>query len=250
MFDHYSKLQSSVGNLRGAFSQAIIHDQQEIAMSLAAASSMGLFGVAGAAAASAAQSALQAAAAQGTASLSHIQAVTLWAEPSRDSSNRLRDRGHSWAYLNDEVLELRDLMVEVQGRGLNNEWTGEAKKQWQAFTDRQIAEHDRFEDAVVKVAPLMFEAGEVTDELLMGFVMAAEAVALPAKTIAARPPMPNPSGFGIGTRTPMVANLLSNTAARFSANQNGPWRPRTAAISAKIAASGNAMHASVAQGAL
>lgn len=250
MRDIYSDLQNRVTELRSTLTQAIMNDQQEITMSLSMASTMGLFGAAGTAAATAAQAALQVASAKGNAALSQIQIITAWAGQSKDSSNRMRDRGHSWAYLNDNVLELRDLMKKVQSRGINNEWSGEAKRQWQTFTDRQIDEHDRFEEAVVKVAPLMFDASDATDEFLMAFVMAAEAALLPGKTIASRPPMPNPAGFGIGSRTPMLAGLLAMCAAKFSANMNGPWRFQAAQISARLSAAGGAMRASMAQGSL
>ena len=250
MRDIYSDLQNRVTELRSTLTQAIMNDQQEITMSLSMASNMGLFGAAGTAAATAAQAALQVASAKGNAALSQIQFITAWAGQSKDSSSLMRDRGHSWAYLNDNVLELRDLMKKVQSRGINNEWSGEAKRQWQTFTDRQIDEHDRFEEAVVKVAPLMFDASDATDEFLMTFVMAAEATLRPGKTIASRPPMPNPAGFGIGTRTPMLAGLLATCAAKFSDNMHGPWRSQAARISAQLAAAGGAMKASIAQSGL
>lgn len=248
--DKFAQLEASVNELRALLPQAIANDQQEITMSLAMASSMGLFGAAGVATASVAQVVLQAASAQGNAALGQICAIKDWAGLSRESSSRMKDRGHSWAYLNDEVLELRDLMKEVQNRGINNEWSGEAKERWLAFTDRQIDEHDKFEKAVVKVAPLMFDASEVTDQLLMGLVMAVKGALLPGKPIALRPPMPNPAGLGIGTRTPMLAGLLTQCAAACSAIQNGPWRPRTMSIAASLSAAEGAMKASVARGAL
>lgn len=250
MRDIYSDLQNRVTELRSTLTQAIMNDQQEITMSLSMASGMGLFGMPGKAAAALAQAALQMASAKGNAALGQIQFITEWAGLSKESSSRLQDRGHSWAYVNDEVLELRDLMKKVQSRGINNGWSGEAKRQWQTFTDRQIDEHDKFEDAVVKIAPLMFDASDATDQLLMTFVMAAQTALLPGKTIASRPPMPNPAGFGIGTRTPVLAWLLSACATQFSANQNGPWRVQAAQISAQLAAAGGAMKASTAQSGL
>ncbi|WP_297748022.1 hypothetical protein [uncultured Tessaracoccus sp.] len=250
MRDIYSDLHNRVTELRSTLTQAILNDQQEITMSLSMASTMGLVGAAGTALATAAQAALQVASAKGNAALGQVEAITVWAGQSKESSSRMRDRGHSWADLNDNVLELRDLMKKVQSRGINNGWSGEAKRHWQTFTDRQIEEHDRFEEAVVKVAPLMFDASDATDQLLMAFMMAAQGALLPGKTIALRPPTPNPAGFGIGTRTPVFAGILSACAAQFSANLNGPWRVQAAQISVRLLEAGSAMRASSAQGAL
>lgn len=248
--DKFAKLDVRVNDLRALLPQAFANDLKEISMALTMASGMGLLGSAVATRASAAQFALHNASAQGNAALSQICAIKDWVGLSRESSSRMKDRGHSWAYLNDEVLELGDLMKEVQNRGINNDWSGEAKQQWLTFTNRQIDEHNQFEEALVKVAPLMFDASDVTDTLFEQFMTATNIAWLPGKPIALRPPMPNPAGLGIGTRTPMLAGFLNECAVSFAAIQNGSWRPQTMSIATRLSAAGAAMKASVARGAL
>ncbi len=220
----FADLQVRTKKLGSTLTKAIMNDQQEISMTLSLASNMGLSGAAATVAAAMAQTALRGATTKGNAALAQIHAITRWAEQSKDSSCRLKNRGQSWFNLSQDVGELLTLMKDVQRRGINNAWSGEAKQQWQAFTDRQIEEHSNFEEAVATVSPLLFDAGDLTDLLLGRFVLIAQVALLPGETIASRPPMPNPVGFGIGTRTSELAGLLSWCAAEFRRNQRGRWR--------------------------
>ena len=240
----FADLQKCTFELRGTLTQAIMNDRQEISMTLSMASKMGLSGAAATVAAALAQTAMHGATMKGKVALAQIHFITNWAEQSKDSSRRLRHRGQEWARLRAEVQELRDLMKEVQRRGINNEWSGDAKQQWQAFTDRQIKEHSKFQEAVSKVPPLLFDAGNATDTLLSAFVAVAQVALLSGTTIASRPPMPNPAGFGIGTRTPELASLLGWCADLFSNLQNGSWRGWAMGVSMRLALAGCDMRVS------
>lgn len=244
MREYYRDVENNVKQLETMLQTAFNNDRREIAMTLGAAAKLGLFGAAGAAAATAATAAVGTALAAAVAAMAQIKGIALWAKQSQHSPQLLFDSVDTWATLNDDVLDLRERMEDVQRRGMNNQWTGEAKEKWKQFTDRQIAEQRRFEDAVVKVAPLLSDAKKVTENLLMQLSLAAREAHSRGMSIAQRPPAPNPFGLGIGIRTPLVCIILAACAIRFAFLRLGAWIPRTMEITGQLASRGALIKAS------
>lgn len=234
MIDYYADAAKNVAQLPRLLSRAYFLDQKEVALSLQMAASMGLVGAAGSAAAMAAQASASAALARATSSLAQIRGILMWASESSHLPTTFQTREVGWRKLGTDVDEIRERMLEVQGHGLQNQWTGQAKDQWKQFTDHQIEEHEAFDEATKKIAPLTKDAMQVAQHFLMGFALHARKASALCATAASRALMPNPMGLGIATRTPMVAGHLQTCAVEFLQHKDGLWKVEAAELASEF----------------
>ena len=220
-------------------------DMEELQTALAACASRGR----GAAEASAAMIAAKfpivaTAFASAGEKLVEIGGIMMWLSQSRDSEERLRDRQHSWADLCEEAFELGEEMRALKARGSSNMWSGESKRAWETFADRQLSQHGEFSDVSTAVPTAIGQLGSLTTALLMQFHVSAEASLKVAQGMACIAPNPNPFNLAMAMRTVGVAKAFEACQAQFLAHKFGAWRGAAAGIAGELRTTGQAMASS------
>ncbi len=224
---------------------AYTQDMAELQMALAACASLGPGAAEAAAAMIASKSPLVAAAfADGSEKFVEIGGIMLWLSQSRDSEERLRDRQHSWADLCEEAFELGEEMRALKARGSSNMWSGESKRAWETFADRQLSQHGEFSDISTAVPTAIGQLGSLTTALLMQFHASAEASLKIAEGAANVAPNPSPFNLAMAMRTIGVAAAFKACQAQFLAHQFGSWRGAAAGIAGELSTTGQAMASS------
>lgn len=231
MSSEFAQIQKNVTALNADIMRARAFDLQEIRMAAAAASSL-LVPAVGAMMTSLLIPRVLMAEAQARVAHGRINAVVHWLSKSADSPSRLSTSKASWKHLSDMATALGERMVEVQRRGMNNEWSGEAKDRWTAFTTDQIQRHEDFQHAVGTMPNQMTVALHVTQGLLVHvWAMTARTQCITGP-ISLIPPNPSPVNFAIAQRSSRVATALETLAGQLEQLQaGGVWKVQMHSLS-------------------
>lgn len=165
-----------------------------------------------------------------------------WLGRSADSQKRLKASAAEWRQLQSRGESLAADMRELLARGRSNEWQGAARDNSVAQQEKYVTRFEGFVEDVQAVPKSVDNAAGLTTLIFMLVTAPQLQGQLTAQTMAGRVPVPNPSMFGLCTRTPFVAASYEGVASTLEAVKNGGlWRILEKFSAAGLEAAGTGM---------
>lgn len=239
----YPQIVQATRALPGFVNLAYRNDLIEMYLTMAA--SAGLVQMPGLAAAMNAAGRIAAARAQCGQAIMRINNVTLhWLSASANSVELLSENQQRWQQLSARAKEISDDLQRLQTRSRANTWEGVAHETKDDFHADVVRFQETFSTAVSKIPPTLSMSQIVTRALFIHIYAPMRATQAQAFGIAARLPLPRPSGFGLCTRTPTLASLLHGLASNLEGvRHGGSWRSAEQQLSSQLETVNHTMQA-------
>ncbi|NLE98646.1 MAG: hypothetical protein GX596_11770 [Propionibacterium sp.] len=220
----YTGVVQASRSLSGVANLALRNDLTEMHLTMAA--SAGLFPLPGMAAAASAGVAIWSAKTRCDAALARVTGVTEgWLSASQQSPHLLHENARQWEELGRRARDISKDMEILLTRSRENGWEGEANAQKEEFHAAELDAQTAFSEELSKVPMTLETANNVTKGLFTSLASMINASRLTGMTIAGRFPLPRPAGFGLCTRTPLLAQELEGLAGRLEQQRAaGSWR--------------------------